>query len=59
MSGLPFPTSLTVEVAGKSYKGCGSEPETLLRGDWAVERINAAPTVGGSTPSLSFAEHGQ
>lgn len=56
MSGMPYPSTVTVELAeGGSFKGCGGEPEALLAGaDWKVESINKAAVADGTDVTLIF-----
>lgn len=40
MSGMPHPERVSVSFGGRTYKGCGGEPASLLRGEaWRVVRI--------------------
>ena len=59
MSGMPFPSLVTVQAGNTKYAGCGGEPASLLRGDWAVEQIAGKPIVSESHPSLTFGVDGQ
>ena len=59
MSGMPYPASVSVEVGETRSEGCGGEPESLLRGEWAVDYVNAEPVVAGSEITLTFDAGGQ
>ncbi|MFO1060976.1 MAG: META domain-containing protein [Dongiaceae bacterium] len=59
MSGMPYPARVTVQAGSTTYAGCGGEPASLLRGDWAVEAIAGKPVDATTHPSLSFGVDGQ
>lgn len=55
MSGMPYPQTVTVEVQGRRFQGCGGDPAELLRGgEWVVEDIAGAGLVEGSRVTLQF-----
>ena len=59
MSGMPFPSAVSVEADGIKYAGCGGEPATLLHGDWIVEKIGGSPVREKTEVSLSFSDDGE
>lgn len=55
MSGMPYPQTVTVEVQGRRFQGCGGDPAELLRGDeWVVEDIAGGGLVDGSRVTVQF-----
>jgi heat shock protein HslJ len=55
MSGMPYPSSVTVVVDGKEYRGCGGEPAALLQGkEWVVEDIDRGGIIDRSRVTLNF-----
>jgi heat shock protein HslJ/membrane-bound inhibitor of C-type lysozyme len=55
MSGMPYPSTVTVVVDGKEYRGCGGEPAALLRGkEWVVEDIDRGGIIDRSRVTLNF-----
>lgn len=59
MSGMPHPMSVSVEIGRQRLDGCGGEPETLLHGEWSVDRIDGKPLVAGSQASMQFEPGGR
>lgn len=60
MSGMPFPDSVRVEIAGQVFDGCGGDPAALLQGaEWVVEEIGNAGIVDRSRVTLQFGADGQ
>jgi heat shock protein HslJ len=59
MSGMPFPKTATVLFAGRSFKGCAGEPQSLLQGEWRVAAIGEASVLEGSKPTLAFDAQGR
>lgn len=55
MSGMPYPQTVTVEVQGRRFQGCGGDPAELLRGgEWVVEDIAGGGIVDGSRVTVQF-----
>ncbi len=60
MSGLPRPDTVNVVLDGRSLRGCGGDPASLLQGgEWTVEDIGGAGMVDGSRATLNFDADGQ
>lgn len=59
MSGMPFPSSVSVTLGKEEFKGCGGEPKALLEGEWIVTEINGKPVIAESQASISFTADGQ
>ena len=59
MSGMPYPLTAEVVVSGRSFRGCGGEPETLLLGaEWVVEDIGGT-LIDRSRAMLEFGADGR
>ena len=59
MTGMPYPSAVTVDYAGRTYKGCGGDPAALLQGaEWVLEDI-AGGIIGESRVTLNFSTDGQ
>lgn len=58
MSGMPHPSTVTVEIGDQRLNGCGGEPATLLHGDWSVTAIGGKPILDGSEVTLTFNDDG-
>jgi len=55
MTGMPHPSTVTVNYADRVFQGCGGEPVSLLAGDeWRVEAINQSALVEGSRVTITF-----
>ncbi|HWV21941.1 MAG TPA: META domain-containing protein [Devosia sp.] len=54
MSGMPFPKTVVVTIGDRALAGCGSDPLSLLVGDWKVEEISGTPVIAGSETSIGF-----
>ena len=55
MSGLPYPSSVTVVVDGREYRGCGGNPASVLHGkEWVVEDVNRTGIIDDSRLTLNF-----
>ncbi|WP_310447750.1 META domain-containing protein [Thiobacillus sp.] len=60
MSGLPRPDTVSVVLDGRTLRGCGGDPASLLQGgEWVVEDIGGAGMVDGSRATLNFDADGQ
>jgi heat shock protein HslJ len=59
MSGMPFPTFVTVALGAKTFTGCGGKPTTLLQGNWLITEVDGKPTIAGSSPTVSFETDGK
>jgi heat shock protein HslJ/uncharacterized lipoprotein YbaY len=59
MSGMPHPLTAEVVVSGRTFRGCGGEPETLLTGiEWVVEDIGGT-LIDRSRATLDFGVDGR
>jgi heat shock protein HslJ len=59
MSGMPHPWTAEVTVDGRTYRGCGGDPESLLvGGEWTVEDIDGRK-VDRSRATLDFGVDGR
>jgi heat shock protein HslJ len=55
MSGMPYPSTVAVTVDGRTYRGCGGDPEVLLMGkEWVVEDVNREGIIDRSRLTLNF-----
>jgi uncharacterized membrane protein/uncharacterized lipoprotein YbaY len=55
MSGMPYPSTVTVALDGRDYRGCGGDPAALLQGkEWVVEDVNRAGIIDRSRLTLNF-----
>lgn len=54
MSGMSFPSAVTVKTGDTTYAGCGGDPASLLAGDWAIITIDGAELVPETIPTISF-----
>jgi heat shock protein HslJ len=60
MSGMPYPRSVEVLIDGRTYRGCGGNPDDLLTGvEWVVEDIGGAGIVDRSRATLNFQGDGR
>lgn len=60
MSGMPHPERVSVRFGGRTYKGCGGEPASLLRGEaWHVVRIGNEPVGPGVQVTMRFDSEGR
>ncbi len=60
MSGMSYPDTVTVATGGKTLKGCGGDPASLLAGnEWKVESIAGVAMLAQGRPTLSFTEVGR
>ena len=60
MTGMPFPNSVVLELAGRTLNGCGGDPASLLQGrEWVVEDINRTGMIDRSRATLGFGADGQ
>lgn len=59
-TGMPHPASVVVVHGGKTLRGCGGDPKSLLVGEeWVVEDINGGGVIDNSRASLRFEEDGR
>jgi heat shock protein HslJ/uncharacterized lipoprotein YbaY/membrane-bound inhibitor of C-type lysozyme len=59
MAGMPFPFSAEVIIAGRAFRGCAGEPDTLLIGDeWVVEDVGGG-LIDRSRATLDFGVDGR
>ena len=55
MSGMTYPSSVTVVVDGREYRGCGGDPASVLQGaEWVVEDVNGTGIIDRSRLTLNF-----
>jgi heat shock protein HslJ len=60
MSGMPYPHTVTVDVRGTEYRGCGGDPAALLTGaEWVVESIDGGAIAEGARATLVFGADGR
>jgi heat shock protein HslJ/uncharacterized lipoprotein YbaY len=60
MSGMFYPLSVSLELAGTTRKGCGGDPKSLLTGgEWLVEAIDGRAVVGHSHVIIKFGADGR
>jgi heat shock protein HslJ/uncharacterized membrane protein len=59
MSGMNYPMSAEVLIGTDTLLGCGGDPFTLLKGEWAVERLGEEPVIDGSQVTLNFEDGGK
>ncbi len=53
-TGMPYPWQVSAQVPGKRLTGCGGEPESLLVGDWVIERIGEMQPGEEARMTLAF-----
>jgi heat shock protein HslJ len=59
MADMPYPFSAEVIISGRTFRGCGGEPDTLLMGDeWVVEDIGGT-LLARSRATLDFGVDGR
>lgn len=57
MSGMPYPRQVRLSINGEEFRGCGGDPEQLLRGtEWVVEDIDGRGIIDSSRVTLNFQE---
>lgn len=60
MTGMPRPATVEVAVGGRTLKGCGGDPISMLRGGiWFVEQLRGGPIVEMSRITLTFGVNGR
>lgn len=59
MTGMPFPSSVSVTTERGQLNGCGGEPMKLLQGKWLITTIDGKPVVQGSSPNVVFEADGK
>ena len=60
MTGMPYPATVTVDLAERTLRGCGGEAQDLLIGPvWVVEAIGGAGVVDASRATLDFRPDGR
>jgi heat shock protein HslJ/membrane-bound inhibitor of C-type lysozyme len=60
MTGMPRPNTVEVSLDGTTYKGCGGDMASLIRGtSWIVADINGAPVVDRSRVTMEFGTDGR
>lgn len=58
MSGMSYPDAVAVALGGKTLKGCGGDPASVLEGAWVVTSIAGVAVKGDAAPSLLFSTTG-
>jgi len=59
MTGMPHPDTVEVVVSGRTYRGCGGDPATLLQGrEWRVEDLTGG-FITRSRATLNFGADGR
>jgi heat shock protein HslJ/uncharacterized lipoprotein YbaY len=54
-SSLPRPDTVSVVLDGRTLRGCGGDPASLLQGgEWVVEDIGGTGLIDGSRATLNF-----
>jgi heat shock protein HslJ len=60
MSDMTYPSSVTVVVDGREYRGCGGDPVSVLQGEeWVVEDVNRTGIIDDSRLTLNFSADGR
>ncbi|BCS31920.1 hypothetical protein TBR22_A11230 [Luteitalea sp. TBR-22] len=60
MTGMPRPVTVEVVLDGRTLKGCGGDPGSLLRGKtWVVEDISGRAVVDRARVTLVFGQGGR
>lgn len=60
MSGMYYPTAVTVQVDGETLSGCGGDPAELLTGGtWVVEDLAGRGVIDASRMTLRFRPDGR
>ena len=60
MTGMPYPKTVTVELAERTLRGCGGEARDLLIGpSWVVEAVMGRGIVDASRATLDFRPDGR
>lgn len=59
MTGMPFPLSVSLAVAGRHLKGCGGDTLSMLEGNWHVVRMGGVALPPQSGASFDFARDGK
>ncbi|MGZ8256018.1 MAG: META domain-containing protein [Burkholderiaceae bacterium] len=59
MADMPYPFTAEVIISGRTFRGCGGEPDTLLMGsEWVVEDIGGT-LIDRSRATLDFGVDGR
>ncbi len=60
MSGMPHPEQVTVRFGKRTYRGCGGDPASLLKGDaWRVTKIGDRPVPPRTQVTMRFDADGR
>jgi heat shock protein HslJ/membrane-bound inhibitor of C-type lysozyme len=59
MTGMPHPKRVIVSIDDRILRGCGGEPEELLRGEWVIEAIDGRGIIDSSQPTVVFDGEGR
>jgi heat shock protein HslJ/membrane-bound inhibitor of C-type lysozyme len=60
MTGMPYPKTVTVELAERTLRGCGGEARALLTGPvWVVEDLMGRGVVDAARATLDFRPDGR
>jgi heat shock protein HslJ len=59
-TGMPHPNTVEVVLDGRTLRGCGGDPASLLRATaWVVESLDGAAVRGGAPITLRFGDDGR
>jgi heat shock protein HslJ len=60
MTGMPRPSTVEVSLDGRTLRGCGGDPTSILRGGlWFVEQLRGGPIVEMSRMTMQFGANGR
>lgn len=58
MTGMPYPSTVELEIEDQRLTGCGGEPSTLLEGEeWTVRTLAGEPVPDEVSVTISFLEN--
>jgi heat shock protein HslJ/membrane-bound inhibitor of C-type lysozyme len=57
MTGMPYPSTVAIEIEDRELNGCGGEPRALLEGpEWIVRSLAGEPIAGEVSVTINFLE---
>jgi heat shock protein HslJ/uncharacterized lipoprotein YbaY len=60
MTGMPHPNTVEFVLGGRTLRGCGGEPASLLTGaEWTVTALDGAAVKDGAKGTLQFGDDGR
>ena len=59
MTGIPYPSEVSLTIDGETFNGCGGPPGSVLQGEWIVEDIDGKGIVDDSRSTLNFGDDGR